>query len=125
MHHSGRDGELLYEAQSDFFLYNLLALGDIVLLGEFEKAKSLKNFCHSIERSLIGTDNFTNQYDTQQGTIGIITMAARSLHDGLSFLLAIALHRLLAVAKGMSSSGIAWEAQPPLPYTCPICTLQA
>src|SRR5262249_47517939 len=52
-------------------------------------------------------------------------MAARSFHDGLSFLLAIALHRLSAVAKGISSSGIAWEAQPPLPHACPVCALQA
>jgi hypothetical protein len=91
-------------------LGNRLDLGDLVLLGEFEKAKGLKNFRHSIERSLIGTDNFANQYDTKQGTVGIITMAARSLHNGISFLLARALHRLPAVAKGISSSGIAGEA---------------
>src|SRR5262245_60595798 len=52
-------------------------------------------------------------------------MVARSFHDGLSFLLAIALHRLSAVAKGLSSSDIAWEAQLPLPHACPVCTLQA
>src|SRR5205823_14005253 len=106
-------------------LCNLLDLGAFVLRCEFEKTKGLKNFRHSIERSLVGTDNFANQYDTQQGTIGIITMAARSLHDGLSFLLARALHCLSAVAKGISSSGIPWEAQPPLPHACPVCTLQA
>jgi hypothetical protein len=41
-------------------------------------------------------------------------MATRALHNGISFLLARAFHRLSAVAKGISSSGITWEAQPPL-----------
>jgi hypothetical protein len=44
-------------------------------------------------------------------------MAARSFHDGLSFLLTIAPLHLSAVVKGISSSGIVWEAQPSLPYT--------
>jgi len=41
------------------------------------------------------------------------------------YLLAIALYRLLAIAKGISSSGIAWEAQLPVPAACLVCMLQA